>query len=48
MAQVTYQGVDITTIHITQVVQIGEDSSRHLQTENVNIDKLWEYHVTDN
>lgn len=41
MAQVTHQGVDISTVHIAQVVQIGEDHSCHLQIECVNNDKLF-------
>lgn len=40
MAQVTHQRVDVSTVHITQVVQVGEDSSCHLQTEYVRNAKL--------
>lgn len=33
MAQVTHQGVNLATIHITKVVQVAEDLSRHLNKE---------------
>ncbi len=40
MAQVTHQGVDVTTIHITKVVQVVKDTSGHLLTEFLKNDKL--------
>lgn len=33
MAEVTHEGVDVSTVHIIQVVQIGEDASCHLFIE---------------
>uniref|UniRef100_A0A3B5QR30 Large ribosomal subunit protein eL22 n=2 Tax=Xiphophorus TaxID=8082 RepID=A0A3B5QR30_XIPMA len=33
MAQVTHQGVDVSTVHLKQVAHIGEDPSCHLKTE---------------
>lgn len=47
MAQVTHQGVDLTTIHTTKVVQVGEDFSCHLKkTEYVSNDKKkWVYQL---
>lgn len=33
MAQVTHQGVNFATVHITKVIQVAEDLPRHLNKE---------------
>lgn len=47
MAQVTHQGVDLTTIHTTKVVQVGEDFSCHLKKQSmwVMTEKKWVYQL---